>query len=73
MATKDLPAAFEYITNYTNKEKINYVGHSQGTMIMHAALALRLDSVISRVNKIISTGPVAYLGNVTSNFVRWFG
>lgn len=38
MAKYDLPAAFEYINNITHK-KIHYIGHSQGTMIMFAALA----------------------------------
>jgi esterase/lipase superfamily enzyme len=38
MAQYDLPAAFEYIARSTNK-KIHYIGHSQGTMIMFAALA----------------------------------
>jgi poly(3-hydroxyalkanoate) synthetase len=70
MATKDLPAAFEYITNLTGKDKINYIGHSQGTMIMHAALAMRLESITSRVKHIISTGPVAYVGNVTTKLVK---
>jgi lysosomal acid lipase/cholesteryl ester hydrolase len=38
MALYDLPAAFSYISKLT-KQKINYVGHSQGTIIMFAALA----------------------------------
>jgi hypothetical protein len=46
MALKDLPAAFEYIFNIT-KEKINYVGHSQGTLIMFMALAEGVPSVVS--------------------------
>lgn len=42
------------------------MGHSQGTMIMHAALVLGIPSVVNKVNKIISTGPIAYIGNITS-------
>lgn len=38
MAKYDLPAAFDYINNVTGK-KIHYIGHSQGTMIMFAALS----------------------------------
>jgi len=38
MAEYDLPAAFAYISNYTN-QKVNYIGHSQGTTQMFAALA----------------------------------
>jgi pimeloyl-ACP methyl ester carboxylesterase len=38
MAKFDLPAAFTYIVNIT-KKPIHYIGHSQGTMIMFAALS----------------------------------
>ena len=38
MVKYDIPAAFEYIHEITHK-KIHYVGHSQGTMIMFAALS----------------------------------
>jgi gastric triacylglycerol lipase len=38
MAKYDLPAAFSYIGNLTNKT-IHYIGHSQGTMTMFAALS----------------------------------
>jgi hypothetical protein len=38
MSDYDLPAAFKYIAAITNK-KINYIGHSQGTIQMHIALA----------------------------------
>lgn len=44
MAQFDLPAAFKYISNKTNS-KINYVGHSQGTMIMFAALSSKYPHV----------------------------
>ena len=38
MADFDLPAAFRYIAGQT-QQKINYIGHSQGTMQMHVTLA----------------------------------
>lgn len=38
MADYDIPAAFRYIYNFA-KQKINYIGHSQGTMQMHIALS----------------------------------
>jgi pimeloyl-ACP methyl ester carboxylesterase len=38
MADYDLPAAFRYIANQTQK-KINYIGHSQGTIQMFIALS----------------------------------
>jgi len=39
MSEHDLPAAFSYISNYTGIQKMDYVGHSQGTSIMFMALA----------------------------------
>lgn len=65
MALKDLPAAFEYIFNIT-KEKINYIGHSQGTLIMFMALAEGVPSVVSLIGKYIALGPVAYVGTINS-------
>jgi lysosomal acid lipase/cholesteryl ester hydrolase len=38
MADFDLPAVFTYIFNIT-KQKIHYVGHSQGTIQMFVALS----------------------------------
>jgi gastric triacylglycerol lipase len=40
MADFDLPAAFTYINKLT-KQKIHYIGHSQGTIQMHVALSKR--------------------------------
>jgi len=42
----DLPAAFEYIANVTGKQTIHYVGHSQGTAIMFAALSRRDPTIL---------------------------
>lgn len=40
MADYDLPAIFTYINNLT-KQTSHYIGHSQGTIQMHIALAKR--------------------------------
>jgi len=60
MAKYDLPAAFEYIFNLT-QQKIHYIGHSQGTMIMFAALADGNNVVKSHLASYSALGPVAYL------------
>ena len=44
MSDLDLPAMFEYIHNRTN-QKMHYLGHSQGTLIMHIALSQRNEVV----------------------------
>jgi len=39
MAQYDLPAVFTYVNKIT-KQKVNYIGHSQGTVQMHIALSI---------------------------------
>lgn len=36
---------------------------------MHAALSLRIKSVIEKVATVISLGPVAYITNINSEFL----
>lgn len=63
MSKYDLPAAFKYICNVTGFEKIDYIGHSQGSMIMFIALAERNEAVKSRLKHFIAWGPVIYVSN----------
>lgn len=44
MADYDLPAVLAYVNNITS-QKIHYLGHSQGTMIMNIALSKRNSKV----------------------------
>jgi len=56
----DLPAMIDHVLNQTNAEKIQYIGHSQGTTSFWAMCAQRPEYC----NKIISMqalAPVAYL------------
>jgi len=71
MSEHDLVAAFPYIAQKTNK-KITYIGHSQGTTQMFAALANpngRNPAIINNLEKFAALGPVAYLGNVKSKLM----
>lgn len=58
MSEYDLPAGFSYISNHTGFEKIDYVGHSQGSTIIFIALATRNHVVLKHANKIVAFGPV---------------
>jgi pimeloyl-ACP methyl ester carboxylesterase len=44
MTSYDLPAAFTYIAKETGK-KVHYIGHSQGNLIMLAALSQHLSEI----------------------------
>ncbi|KAL6954895.1 sterol esterase [Sarracenia purpurea var. burkii] len=61
LAAYDLPAVVDFVFNQTGK-KVNYVGHSQGTVI---ALALfsqgKPVKQIDKVNSVALLSPIAYL------------
>ena len=69
MSIYDLPAAFKYINNVTG-QKIHYVGHSQGTVIMFTALARRDPVILQYLKTFIALGPVAYVNHATSPVVN---
>ena len=69
MAKYDLPAAFEYIKRVTG-QKMHYVGHSQGTLIMFIALSLEIPSVRDNLLSFHALGPVAFLTHVTSKAMK---
>jgi len=65
MSQYDLPAAFEYINQQTG-QMINYVGHSQGTTIMLAALSKQDPTILQYLNKFVALSPVAWVAHTTS-------
>lgn len=60
MGMKDVPAVFNYISNFTDK-KIHYIGHSQGTAQMFAALAKREPTIVAKLNRFVALAPVVYV------------
>jgi pimeloyl-ACP methyl ester carboxylesterase len=70
-ASFDLPATVSYIHNYTGKS-MDYLGHSQGTLIIIAALAEKNLVVEKYVDKILLFGPAAYIRYAYSPIVSWF-
>ena len=69
MADLDLPAMFTYIYNQTN-QKFHYLGHSQGTLIMHIALSKRNQIVEQYLDKYFAFGPIAYNSYQESNLMN---
>ena len=66
MAKYDQPALWEFILSKTKQEKLTYVGHSQGTTQMFAALSTNLDFFKPRMNGVILIAPVSRVENMTS-------
>ena len=59
MANYDLPAVFEFVIAKTGVETVTYIGHSQGTIQMFAALIGNNTFFKSKVNLAIMLAPVA--------------
>ncbi|OMJ71987.1 hypothetical protein SteCoe_29663 [Stentor coeruleus] len=57
MAEFDIPASVSYILNLTKKPKLAYIGHSQGTLIMFALLAMD-PKFIENLSIFIALAPV---------------
>jgi hypothetical protein len=66
MAEFDLPTNLEYIHTVTQKAKIDYMGHSQGSTQMFAALATREPTVEKYLRNFIALGPAAYIYHQSS-------
>ena len=66
IAAYDLPVFFDYVTKATGQQKIDYMGHSQGTTVMFAALADKNPVVTQHLGKFIALGPVAYVFHQSS-------
>ena len=64
MARYDLPTNIDYILDYTSREKLTYVGHSQGTFQFFAANSMM--DLASKINKFVGAGPVMYAHHAKS-------
>ena len=72
MGRYDVKANLELILKLTGKEKLVYIGHSQGTSQMFAALTDPevSDYVNSKVSKYLALAPVVFLPNQESMIVK---
>lgn len=71
MALYDIPANIKFVLEKTNQEKLTWIGHSQGTTQMFAALSdpKTSDYVNNHIEKFIALGPVVFLANQRSNLL----
>ena len=65
MGEQDLPAFFRYIIETTGQDKIRYIGHSQGTTQMFAALSdpVTRPKIAPHVEVFYALAPVVYLND----------
>jgi pimeloyl-ACP methyl ester carboxylesterase len=65
----DVPAIINYILNVTQKEKLAYIGHSQGTTIAFASTNL-VPEIVNKISLFIGLAPVFIVKTITSITMR---
>ncbi|XP_011860678.1 PREDICTED: lipase 3-like isoform X2 [Vollenhovia emeryi] len=65
--TKDLPAMFDYIFNYTQQTDLYYIGHSMGTTLIFTLLSSKPEYNM-KMKMVICLAPVAFWTKVTPSF-----
>ena len=71
MAEFDQPALFDFVLKKTGVEKVTYIGHSQGTMQMFAALCENLDFFKPKLNLVIMLAPVTRPTSVSTKRLQF--
>jgi len=66
MGLFDVPAEIDFILEKTGREKLSYIGHSQGTTQMFMAASVNPDYYRSKINVFVALAPVARLNNTLS-------
>lgn len=61
IGTRDLPAIIDKILTVTGQSRLYYVGHMQGSTVFYV-MASEMPEYNSKIYKMASVGPVAYLG-----------
>ena len=72
MAKYDTPAVIKFIQEKTNQEKIDFVGHSQGTTIFMLAFILYPELMNKSIGHFCTLGMVANLKHAPSPLLRYF-
>jgi lysosomal acid lipase/cholesteryl ester hydrolase len=70
MGKYDLPAVINFVLSKTKVKDITYIGHSQGTSQMFAALTIDPDYFRKKLNLIILLAPVARVDSAESRTVQ---
>ena len=72
MGKRDLPAILKKILEVTGKDKVSYVGHSQGNTQMFASMCSdhSSDIVNKHIDVFVALSPVVYLANQSDESLR---
>lgn len=72
MAKYDAPAILDHIKNQTKKDKIDYIGHSQGTTIFMLAYLLYPQMINESISHFCTLGMVANLRHSPSPVLKYW-
>lgn len=72
MAHFDVPAHLKYVLAHTGADRLTYIGHSQGTSQMFAALSdPRTSEWLNRhVKHFVALAPIVYMNNFKSELIK---
>jgi pimeloyl-ACP methyl ester carboxylesterase len=61
----DVPAQINFVLKKTGKEKLSYIGHSQGTTQMFVALTTKdlKDEIASKLNLFVAYAPITRMSH----------
>ncbi|XP_053603529.1 lipase 1-like [Plodia interpunctella] len=72
MGTRDLPACIDHILKVTSREKISYVGFSQGTTIFFVMCSVKPE-YNKKINHAVLLAPVAWTNSIEYPFISYLG
>jgi len=70
MAAFDIPSMIDYICDLTTYDKIDYIGHSQGTTELFIHAMTNPEYVNSRIRRYVALGAVLFVKNVPGLFEK---
>jgi len=73
MGQYDIPAMVDYILNHTKQQKLNYIGHSQGTVALVVSAITQGPEFKKKISNFFALAPAVYLANMTSPLKHFTG
>jgi hypothetical protein len=70
MSQYDIPASLDYITNLTGKQKVAYIGHSQGTTQMFYGLSELESYYKNKLSIFVALAPVTMIPNTEAEVFK---
>ena len=71
MGKYDLPAMVERIREVTGRKKVNYVGHSQGSVVLFSSVAQFGHNFSRKINKFFALAPAAALSRMETTYGKF--